>query len=168
MRIDNIVMDLINITRISSHNIVPVKINFMKLIEECIHSYFYFDNFDLIQFRIEVEESINFKSEWVIVNTILQNLIENSIKYINPYASKSYVLLQVYTEERLLYIKVTDNGLSIPEEYQERIYEMFFRDNERADGLYILNRALERLQGTVSLKSKPGKGNIFTICMKGV
>lgn len=171
MRIDSIVMDLINITRISSHKIVPVKINFMQLIEECIHSYSYFDNFDRIQFRIEVEEGINFKSEWVIVNTILQNLIENSIKYINPYTRKPYVLVKVYTEENLLYIKVTDNGLGIPEEHQEKIYEMFYRANERADGsglgLYILKRAVERLQGVVTLKSKPGKGAAFTVCIKG-
>lgn len=171
MRIDSIVMDLINITRISSHKIVPVKIDFMRLIEECIHSYSYFDNFDRIQFSIEVEEGIHFKSEWVIVNTILQNLIENSIKYINPYARKPSVLVQVYTEGSLLYIKVTDNGIGIPDEHQEKIFEMFYRANDRADGsglgLYILKRAVERLQGVVTLKSKLGKGAAFTVCIKG-
>ena len=172
IRIDTIVMDLIDITRISSHKIVPVKIDFMQLIEECIHSYSYFDNFDRIQFRIEVEKGIDFKSEWVIVNTILQNLIENSIKYIQPYAKKPYVLVQVYTEGSLLYIKVTDNGMGIPEEYQEKIYEMFFRANDRTDGsglgLYILKRAVERLQGMVTLKSTTGKGACFTVCIKSL
>jgi signal transduction histidine kinase len=143
----------------------------MQLIEECIHSYSYFDNFDRIQFRIEVEEGINFKSEWVIVNTILQNLIENSIKYIRDNAKKPYVLVQVYTEGSLLYIKVTDNGQGIAEEYREKIYEIFFRANDRAAGsglgLYILKRAVERLQGTVTLKSKPGKGSAFIVCIKG-
>lgn len=171
MRIDAIVMDLIDITRISSHKIVPVKINFMQLIEDCIHSYSYFNNFDRIEFRIEVEEKISFKSEWVIVNTILQNLIENSIKYIRTDIKNPYVLVQVYTEGSLLYIKVTDNGQGIAEEYQEKIYDMFFRANERVDGsglgLYILKRAVERLEGTVTLKSKPGKGATFTVCIKG-
>jgi len=171
MRIDTIVMDLINITRISSHKIVPVQIDFMQLIEECILSYSYFDNFDRIEFRIEVEEDIDFKSEWVIVNTILQNLIENSIKYIREDAKKPYVLVKVYTEDHFLYIKVKDNGQGIPEEHHEKIYEMFFRANERADGsglgLYILKRAVERLQGMVMLKSKLGKGTTFTVCIKG-
>ncbi len=170
-RIDTIVMDLINITRISSHEIVPVQIDFMQLIEECIHSYSYFDNFDRIEFQIEVEEAIDFKSEWVIVNTILQNLIENSIKYIRTAIRKPYVLVQVYTEGSLLYIKVTDNGQGISEEYQERIYDMFFRANDKASGsglgLYILKRAVERLQGKVSLQSEAGKGTTFTVCIKG-
>lgn len=171
MRIDTIVMDLINITRISSHEIVPVQIDFMQLIEECIHSYSYFDNFERIEFRIEVEEAIDFKSEWVIVNTILQNLIENSIKYIRSGTKKPYVRIQVYTEGNLLYMKVTDNGQGISEEYHERIYEMFFRANNKAAGsglgLYILKRAVERLQGKVTLRSKPGKGTTFTVCIKG-
>jgi len=79
--------------------------------------------------------------------------------------------VQVYTEGSLLYIKVTDNGQGIAEEYQEKIYDMFFRANERVDGsglgLYILKRAVERLEGTVTLKSKPGKGATFTVCIKG-
>ena len=170
-RIDAIVMDLITITRISSDKIVPVKIDFMQLIEDCIHSYAYFDNFEHIQFNIEVEEGISFQSEWVIVNTILQNLIENSIKYMRHDVKKPYVLIQVYTLGQMLCIKVTDNGQGISEEYQEKIYEMFFRANDKADGsglgLYILKRAVERLQGTVSLKSKPGKGAAFTVCIKG-
>ncbi len=170
MRIDAIVMDLITITRISSDKIVPVRIDFMQLIEECIHSYAYFDNFERIQFRIEVEEGLVFKSEWVIVNTILQNLIENSIKYIRQDAKKPYVLVQVYTKDDFLYIKVKDNGQGISEQHQEKIYDMFFRANDKADGsglgLYILKRAVERLHGSVMLKSKPGKGASFTVCIK--
>jgi signal transduction histidine kinase len=170
VRIDAIVMDLITITRISSDKIVPVQIDFMKLIEECINSYAYFDNFERIEFRIEVEEAIAFKSEWVIVNTILQNLIENSIKYIRQDAKKPYVLIRVYTESGLLFIKVKDNGQGISEEHQEKIYDMFFRANDKADGsglgLYILKRAVERLQGKVTLKSKLGKGASFTVCIK--
>lgn len=169
MRINNIVMDLINITRISSDKIVPTKIDFMQLIEDCIQSYSYFDNFDRIDFDIEVEEGIAFRSEWVIVNTILQNLIENSIKYMREDAKKPYVSVQVYTKERNLYIKVKDNGQGISQEHQAKIYDMFFRANEKADGsglgLYILKRAVERLQGQVSLKSKPGKGSSFIICL---
>lgn len=172
VRIDAIVMDLITITRISSDKIVSVEIDFMQLIEECIHSYSYFKNFHRITFQIEVEEDIHFKSEWVIVNTILQNLIENSIKYIRQNEKKPYVLVKVYAKGDSLYITVKDNGQGISEEYQQRIFEMFFRANDQADGsglgLYILKRAVERLNGSVSLKSKLGQGATFTVCIKGM
>lgn len=170
LRINNIVMDLINITRISSDKIVPTEIDFMQLIEDCIQSYSYFDNFDRIQFNIEVEEDLTFRSEWVIVNTILQNLIENSIKYMREDVKKPYISVRIFTKAGNLYIRVKDNGQGISEEYQSKIYDMFFRANEKADGsglgLYILKRAVERLQGQVSLKSKPGKGSSFTINIK--
>ena len=169
-RIHNIVMDLINITKISSDKIIPSPIDFVKLIDDCINSYSYFENFDKIEFRIRIEEDIEFKSEWVIINTILQNLIENSIKYIRedvkPYIAVTVSRLNAYT----LTIEVEDNGQGIPQEYQDKIYDMFYRANEKADGsglgLYILKRAVERLQGEVLLKSKVGKGSLFIVSLK--
>jgi len=170
MRIDAIVMDLINITRISSDKIVPTKIDFNTLIEDCINSYAYFDNFDRIEFKVSVEKRIRFKSEWVIVNTILQNLIENAIKYMREDAKRPYIAVRVYKKEDRLCLEVKDNGQGIPEEYQGRIFDMFFRANEKADGsglgLYILKRAVERLQGQVTMKSTLGKGSVFTVSIK--
>jgi len=168
-RIQNIVMDLINITKISSDKIVPATINFAELIDDCIQSYSYFENFEKIQFKIEVQESIEFKSEWVIVNTILQNLIENSIKYIREDVDP-YVAIKVRRTNGSLTIEVEDNGLGIPQEYQDKIYDMFYRANDKKDGsglgLYILKRAVERLQGEVSLKSETGIGSLFTVRLK--
>jgi len=169
-RIQNIVMDLINLTKISSDKIVPANINFVELIDDCIQSYSYSENFEKIEFKIDIEEGLEFKSEWVIINTILQNLIENAIKYIREDVTP-YIFIRIY---RLanddLRIEVEDNGQGIPQEYQDKIYDMFYRANEKADGsglgLYILRRAVERLQGDVSLKSEHGKGSVFTIQLK--
>jgi signal transduction histidine kinase len=170
MRIDSIVMDLINITRISSNKIIPVQIDFVKLIGECIDSYAYFDNFNRIEFKVDVEKTLVFKSEWVIVNTILQNLIENAIKYLRPECKKPFVSIVVYMKDGFLIINVSDNGQGISEVDQAQIFEMFFRSNEKADGsglgLYILKRAVERLQGTVTLRSELGEGSSFIIKIK--
>jgi len=169
LRIHNIVMDLINITKISSDKIVPSVIDFNKLIQDCISSYSYFKNFEKIDFRVEVEEGIQFKSEWVIVNTILQNLIENSIKYSRDNV-KSYIVIRVYRRVAgSLTIEVEDNGQGIAQEYQDKIYDMFYRANEQADGsglgLYILKRAVERLGGEVFLKSEPNVGSLFIVSL---
>jgi signal transduction histidine kinase len=169
-RIHNIVMDLINITKMKSDEIVPSNIDFGKLIDDCIHSYLYFENFEKIEFRIHIGEGIEFKSEWVIINTILQNLIENSIKYIREDV-KPYIAIKVYSlTTGNLNIEVEDNGQGIPKEYQDKIYDMFYRANEKADGsglgLYILKKAVERLQGEVTLKSDLGRGSLFTVLLK--
>src|SRR5690606_21714867 len=81
VRINNIVTDLINLTRMNHEGLAKARINFRMLVDDCILSYHYLANFRKIRFTKQIEEGIRFTSELPIVNTILQNLIENAIKY---------------------------------------------------------------------------------------
>ncbi|HLZ16844.1 MAG TPA: HAMP domain-containing sensor histidine kinase, partial [Cyclobacteriaceae bacterium] len=62
---------------------------------------------------------------------------------------------------------VTDNGQGIDEEHQAKIFDMFYRASERTKGsglgLYILKRAVERLNGTIELTSKLNEGSTFVV-----
>jgi signal transduction histidine kinase len=167
MRINNIVMDLINLTRMNHTNTNLVRIDFDLLTEECISAYHYLHNYGSIKFIKEIDKDIEFYSEWAIINTILQNLIENAIKYANP-ENDSYMRVSVgEVEGGLLKIEVEDNGIGIPPDFQAKIFDMFFRANDRVDGtglgLYILKRAVERLHGEVRFASKVFVGSTFTV-----
>jgi signal transduction histidine kinase len=167
-RINNVVMDLINLTRMNHLEENKVKINFQSLIEECIHAYHYMDNFKSITFIKEVDERIEFHSEWAIVNTILQNLIENAIKYSRT-DREPFVRICVRKSNDFLKIEVEDNGIGIPADFQSKVFNMFFRANDRIQGtglgLYILKRAVERLNGTVNFVSDTIQGTIFTVLL---
>lgn len=167
-RINNIVLNLIDITRMKHLEVKKEAINFNVLVEECILSYQHFTHFKSIRFIKEIEQEIHFQSEWAIVNTILQNLIENAIKYIRPNV-ESWVRIAVFQNNHNIHIVVEDNGQGIPEHHQQKIFDMFHRANDRVQGsglgLYILKRAVERLHGTIELKSVLHEGSLFTVSL---
>jgi len=59
--------------------------------------------------------------------------------------------------------------LGIDEAYQERIFDMFYRGNEKSDGnglgLYIVRQAVEKLRGELKFASELGKGSTFMIIL---
>lgn len=168
VRINNIVTDLINLTRMNHDGLAKARINFRMLVDDCILSYHYLANFRKIRFTKQIEEGIRFTSELPIVNTILQNLIENAIKYQRS-ESEPYVGIFIRQVDDHVEIRVEDNGQGIAEKDQSRIFEMFFRANDGVQGtglgLYILKRAVERLNGRVTVKSEIHTGSAFEILL---
>jgi hypothetical protein len=165
-RIYNIVMGLIDLTQMKHLDNGKVAIDFKLLVDDCIGSYGYLDNFKNIQFIREIED-VEYHSEWAIINTILQNLIENAIKYSKPH--NPYVKVAIRQKASCVEIEVSDNGQGIDEEHQGKIFNMFYRASERAKGsglgLYILKRAVERLNGSIELQSKTQEGSTFTVLL---
>ena len=166
MRINTIVMDLINLTRMNNPVMNLIRIDFELLLDECISAYQYLPQYKSIRFVKEIEKTIEFYSEWAIVNTIVQNLVENAIKYSHP-DRESFVRVAISQNYGDIRIEVEDNGIGIPTDYQAKIFDMFFRANDRVDGtglgLYILKRAVERLHGQVTFTSEPLVGSTFTV-----
>ncbi|HEY3430053.1 MAG TPA: HAMP domain-containing sensor histidine kinase, partial [Cyclobacteriaceae bacterium] len=64
-------------------------------------------------------------------------------------------------------IKIEDQGQGIEPEYMDRVFDMYFRANERSKGnglgLYIVKKVTEKLQGTVHLTSTRSVGTTVTI-----
>ncbi|HEY5824397.1 MAG TPA: ATP-binding protein, partial [Cyclobacteriaceae bacterium] len=111
-------------------------------------------------------QQIEYHSEWAIINTIVQNLIENAIKYSRK-EIEPFVDIKIFTEQDQLIIHVEDNGQGIPEKNVGLIFDMFYRANNKVQGsglgLYILKRAVERLQGTIDVKSTLHIGSVFKV-----
>jgi signal transduction histidine kinase len=165
VRVNEIVMGLINLTRISNQEERMSIIDFEKLVNDCVDSCKYLPQFESVRVEKEIA-SIGFKSEWSIVNTILQNLIENAIKYSRSQAA-SLVRIAIFLEANSVVIQVEDNGLGIDKVNHGNIFNMFFRGTHRSTGsglgLYILKRAVERLNGNIEVESTLGEGSTFTV-----
>jgi signal transduction histidine kinase len=164
-RLSHIVNGLVKLTKLNGGELHAELIDFDKLIDECIGSFQSLTNFAKITFKKQVPAAADFYSEWTLLNGILQNLIENSIKYardVDPY-------IHISVEEKCgwIVLRVADNGKGIPREHHARLFEMFYRATQGQTGsglgLYILKRSVDRLKGTVEIKSDVGVGTTFTV-----
>ena len=164
-RLNQIITGLINLTKLSNNGLSKVRIDFSKMIDACINSFETLPNFANVRFAIRIQPNLEFYSEWTLLNAIMQNLIENAIKYSGNDAP--YVEIRVREQGDFIVLEVEDNGQGIPEIYQSRIFDMFFRATNNASGsglgLYILKRSVDRLKGTIELKSVVNVGSTFTV-----
>lgn len=100
--------------------------------------------------------------------TIINNLLGNAVRY-TPEGGN--VELQCYESGNTWAIIVADNGLGIPEQDQERIFERFYRVEKARDasrggtglGLSIVKNLVQALGGEVQLRSRPGEGATFEV-----
>ena len=165
LRMNDIIMGLINLTEIKNTEALKTKIDFNRLVDECVSSCQYLPQFTQVNVKKDIQV-FDFISEWAIVNTILQNLIENSIKYSRK-VSDAFVKISISIEGSKVAITVQDNGQGVPQNHQANIFNMFYRANNRTQGsglgLYILKRAVERLNGTIDFTSTLDAGSIFNV-----
>ncbi len=102
------------------------------------------------------------------LSTILKNLIGNALRY-TPAGGRIEVSANVVGGE--VGLQVSDTGIGIATEHQQRIFERFYRvDAARSSeaggtglGLAIVKHLALAFGGTVSVVSKPGKGSTFTV-----
>lgn len=94
-------------------------------------------------------------------------MISNAIKYHNLDQKDPFIRISIQGDENAFIISVSDNGMGIPLENIDNIFGMFKRATEKADGsglgLYIVKKALEKLNGQIEVKSEISVGTTFTI-----
>ncbi|MCZ8356073.1 MAG: sensor histidine kinase [Cyclobacteriaceae bacterium] len=166
-RIDRVLKDLVLLAKLDHGNIPRQQINFDDVISGCLQSLRSLPGFHQVSFDIDVKPGIKYKAEWVFVNNILQNLIENAIKYcrdLNP-----CVWITIFSDGLSVVIKVKDNGIGIHSDYLTKIFDLFFRATHASSGsglgLYILNKSVKRLGGNVYVESKEKIGSEFTVIL---
>ena len=116
------------------------------------------------QYQVQLRLSGNGAFVWgnkTMLGEVLYNLCDNAIRYNKP---GGYVQVDVSMVEEHPVILVKDNGIGIPLESQERIFERFYRvDNSRSKatggtglGLAIVKHIVLRHEGTIEVESKAG------------
>ncbi|WP_139956632.1 hybrid sensor histidine kinase/response regulator transcription factor [Flavicella sediminum] len=101
---------------------------------------------------------------------ILYNLLSNAIKFTNKQGSVDiFISLKNENKNRLL-LEVSDTGIGIPFRSQKNIFKRFYQTSSSKEnntgsgiGLSLVKSLIELHKGTISFKSSPGKGTIFTI-----
>ena len=99
---------------------------------------------------------------------LIQNLVENGIKY---NTEQPEIDILVHHNDTDTTIEITDNGIGIPADKQDDIFEVFQRLHTRKEftgtgiGLSICRKIVDRHDGDITVDSEPGIGSTFTITL---
>ncbi len=118
-----------------------------------------------VQMALDLPHEITLTTERVRVRQILENLISNGIKYCDPKKENRRVWIRARQTQDKVEIEVSDNGVGIPEEHQNRVFGMFERLSSQVQGsglgLYLVKRHVERLSGRIWFRTSDQGTSFF-------
>lgn len=115
-----------------------------------------------------VQEDIDIKGDPLLLQILINNLLENAVKY-SPVESPLSVSLQ-QTEGQII-LDVADQGPGIPDKEKKKIFERFYRVGNESTrttkgtglGLYLCERIAQDHHAHIKVKDNAPKGTVFTI-----
>ncbi|WP_286904606.1 sensor histidine kinase [Clostridium sp. UBA1652] len=168
-----LVNNLLDITRANSGNIKINKknidiVHLTKSITESVNTYALEKGVSVTFISSIVKKIVGIDDEKY--ERILLNLISNAIKFS---AKEKIITVKMRSLRGSICIEVRDRGIGIPEEKIDLIFEKFGQVDSSISryaegagiGLSLVKRFVEALGGSISLKSKLGKGSTFTILL---
>jgi two-component system phosphate regulon sensor histidine kinase PhoR len=173
IRLSQLVSDLMTISRLEADqgNANFSRINMNELVSRTLSAAAGAVQQKQHQLQVNLPESnVQVFGDRQNLSQLLDNLVDNAIKY-TPEGGQIVVNLRQDGDAMLL--QVQDNGIGISPQYQERVFERFYRvDKARSQslggtglGLSIVRNIAERHGGKVSVQSQLGNGSTFSFRM---
>jgi len=144
-------------------------VNLAEVIDEAI-----FNVRDVLQPEVELEKRLpgrlpKVRTDLAKLNQILFHLLDNAAKF----TRRGRIELEMNIEDGLLFCSVSDTGIGIAPDDQERIFDEFYLVDGSPDsrhagaglGLTLTRALLEALGGAVSVQSEIGRGSRFSFTL---
>lgn len=122
-----------------------------------------------VKFNIDESSNISKLPQFMTseeIVSIVGNLIENSLDAVDTDGSGE-IYIKIVQQDKVIKIKVSDNGPGIKDEYIDKIYDQGFttKEGQRGYGMYIVKKIIERANGQIELKVDKGVNWNITIPM---
>lgn len=166
-KLDSFILDLTNFSRNSRLDVIIEEIDFNKLIDEAMDNLQFMDKASQVKVVREFDSKLSFYSDQIRLSVILQNLLSNAFKYADKNKSESYLKIRITKQDSLLLLEFEDNGIGIIDAYIDKLFSMFFRASQDSYGsglgLYITRQVVEKLGGSIHVKSVYQQGTSFLV-----
>jgi PAS domain S-box-containing protein len=167
-KLDRFILDILDYSRNARLEIKVHAVNFQHLLADIKDNLkFMHAGKSAMQFNVDIQENGVFGSDERRISILLNNLVSNAMRYADPEKPDPFVEVKIVSGPGGADITVRDNGIGIPAEYHEKIFDMFFRISEKSTGsglgLYLVKETIDKLKGRISLESVPGEGTAFNI-----
>lgn len=121
------------------------------------------------KFEVKLQHLPTLKTSPNLLSILCMNLLDNAIKY----NATGHPVIEVSANAlpAKWVIAFKDNGIGIPAEFQEKVFDMFQRLHTPDQysgtgiGLAMCRKVAERLGGTITLQSQPGEGSTFLVTL---
>ncbi len=142
------------------------EINFSDLVEGCIENFTV--RFPTRKIESSIQEGVYINGEQLLLQMLLNNLIENALKY----APKDKPVIVTLNEaNNNIQLKVSDFGFGIHDAEKKKIFEKFYRSgNEKTRttkgtglGLYLCSKIAVQHNGYISVTDNQPSGSIFAV-----
>jgi len=118
-----------------------------------------------------LDEGVMLMADKFAITNVVNNLIENAVKY-SPSCARVDVALRARPDGKILF-SVADNGEGIPDGEKKFIFGKFYRVGNESTrrtkgtglGLYIVKTVLQKHNGTIKVKDNSPSGSIFEVTL---
>ena len=171
IRLNRMVNDILDFSRYESQNVAleKSKQNIMEIIEDCVNQVqILAKEHDL---TISIMKEPDLPEIWINVDSLsraFMNILSNAIKY-SPDGKRIKIRVERSRDGKYVEVSVEDQGEGIPEKYQKKIFDRFFRVENATHtvkgtglGLHLVKVTIEKHHnGQVFVNSKEGEGSTF-------
>lgn len=141
--------------------------NFSELVEIVIDELEYLTKNNNIKIIANIQNDIEIYADQTLMMRMLINLINNAINYNNK---NGYVKVSIYVINNSIVGKVSDNGIGIAKENQDKIWDRFYqadpaRNKDKGSsglGLSMVKWIIDAHKGSIEVESKINEGTTFT------
>ncbi len=145
------------------------EVNLTDVVEGCVEDFT--NRYAQRSIISKIDEAIYINGEEILLQMLVNNLIENALKY-SPKTATVTIILKENTDTIIL--QVTDEGIGIADADKKRIFDKFYRagdENIRTTkgtglGLFLCKRIVKGHNGTISVTNNQPQGSIFTALFK--
>jgi len=166
-KLDETLKEILDYSRNSRQELSLETIDIRQLLDDNLEKMQFMPGSSDINKEIEMRQDSDFYSDKYRISVIFNNLISNAIKYYDPGKEQPSLKITIDVTKERAHLEFQDNGIGIDRQYQDKIFNMFFRATQSSEGaglgLYIVQEAVEKLKGTIVIKSEIRKGTTFTI-----
>ncbi len=165
----NIINDLLTLVRLDKRNSIEItSININDLLEYVLKRLRPIAQQKNVELVLESYRAVVAEADETKLSQALTNLVENAVKYNQD---GGWVHVTLNADHRYFYVRIEDNGIGIPDEDQERVFERFYRVDKSHSkeiggtglGLAITRNIVLMHRGEIKLYSKEGEGTTFQL-----
>lgn len=168
-RLDKYIKDITDYSRNNRMEPEIVKIDPKEVVDNVLTGQSFLPGFSKVRKEIKIQSHFALYSDVRRLEVILNNIISNAIKYHNYSQPDPFLLIEIDVRRAKYVIHMVDNGCGISAEHLNKIFNMFYRATESSEGsglgLYITKEMVEKLKGTISVRSFLKTGTRFTIVL---